>query len=841
MDDAKMRLFVLHAPAGYGKTILINSYMRLAETPGVWYQLGKGDNDVTTFLEYLTAAVRCVFPDFAPGCSHSVQEAVYAFVKALEMEKPQHLNIFFDDYQEIYASEIDELMAFLINHAPEGIRFFLTTKGRIPSFAMRFILRDEASVLTSKQLPFTLDETGELLGQISGRMIDPETTALVYDYTQGWPAGVRFLGLYLREEKNELNRDTIASACREYRVDDFIMHELFKRLPYQIQNYLKCTSPLDYMTAALCNAVLGVHDMGGVLDYLVQEGIFTQKIKGKRDTYRYHLLFKNFLLEQISLADQKQILGRAARVLLNTSQKELGIEYAIRAGEYELAETAIGRFGSLFFEEEKWNLLARWIDFLRTREDEIGVSNWLLIGKYEILWKQEEQGRECFVKAYELALQQRIEPAFYAATELLSEYFLRREETESAELTVEQAIEDWGKPHSRMWFLLVFRKAQVYLINGREQAAKRQLLDLAEHTEAGMRFRSREVLEIKERAKQLFDILTETDMKHLALFYDGEKTEQLNRLVAALRLMEAEQYEFLEGRCSGLIEKLDSFSGTVCGESLSALLGYWLCRTGKWSEGRRYLIRGMSFLLKGRFDRLNVSPSVKISMGQFYSLLKGGYLDLERRRPLFACCFGNFRIFDIETGENVRWRTHKAQECIAYLIHMRGKAVSRDALINILWSGDDEPDKLILMLHNILSSIRKSLEPFGGRNILCSQNGQYWIDTSCICTELSLMDPIIESIRTGNQWNITNYAWIMEIFADREYMQDIDSSWCEESKYYYQRCLCDGMYQAGLYFMTQKEYDRADQMLKKAQEFFPCDEKIARMLEKCTEKSKGDE
>ena len=68
MDDAKMRLFVLHAPAGYGKTILINSYMRLAETPGVWYQLGKGDNDVTTFLEYLTAAVRCVFPDFAPGC-----------------------------------------------------------------------------------------------------------------------------------------------------------------------------------------------------------------------------------------------------------------------------------------------------------------------------------------------------------------------------------------------------------------------------------------------------------------------------------------------------------------------------------------------------------------------------------------------------------------------------------------------------------------------------------------------------------------------------------------------------------------------------------------------------
>ena len=148
---------------------------------------------------------------------------------------------------------------------------------------------------------------------------------------------MRFLGLYLREERRTLSRETIASACREYRVNDFIMQELFNKLPYQIQSYLVYTSPLEYLTASLCNAVVGVQDMGSVLDYLVQEGFFTQKVKGAGNTYRYHLLFKNFLLSQLSDETQKEILGRAARILLNTDQKEQGVEYAIRAEEYELA------------------------------------------------------------------------------------------------------------------------------------------------------------------------------------------------------------------------------------------------------------------------------------------------------------------------------------------------------------------------------------------------------------------------------------------------------------------------------------------------------------------------
>ena len=54
------KLTVVSAPAGYGKTTLVNAWLHGAGRKFVWVSLDAGDNDLARFLNYLVAASRQV-------------------------------------------------------------------------------------------------------------------------------------------------------------------------------------------------------------------------------------------------------------------------------------------------------------------------------------------------------------------------------------------------------------------------------------------------------------------------------------------------------------------------------------------------------------------------------------------------------------------------------------------------------------------------------------------------------------------------------------------------------------------------------------------------------------
>ena len=54
------KLTLVSAPAGYGKTTLVNAWVRSIDRPFTWISLDEGDNDLVRFLSYLVAAFRQV-------------------------------------------------------------------------------------------------------------------------------------------------------------------------------------------------------------------------------------------------------------------------------------------------------------------------------------------------------------------------------------------------------------------------------------------------------------------------------------------------------------------------------------------------------------------------------------------------------------------------------------------------------------------------------------------------------------------------------------------------------------------------------------------------------------
>lgn len=68
-------LTLVSAPAGFGKTTLLGEWLRTTLRPSAWLTLDEHDNDLITFLTYLIAAIRTLFPDACATLQTSLQAA----------------------------------------------------------------------------------------------------------------------------------------------------------------------------------------------------------------------------------------------------------------------------------------------------------------------------------------------------------------------------------------------------------------------------------------------------------------------------------------------------------------------------------------------------------------------------------------------------------------------------------------------------------------------------------------------------------------------------------------------------------------------------------------------
>ncbi|WP_270166595.1 response regulator [Paenibacillus sp. SYP-B4298] len=75
-------------------------------------------------------------------------------------------------------------------------------------------------------------------------------------------------------------------------------------------------------------------------------------------------------------------------------------------------------------------------------------------------------------------------------------------------------------------------------------------------------------------------------------------------------------------------------------------------------------------------------------------------------------CFQSLKL-QLQGGEPelIRWRTNKAQELFAYLLHSRQRMVNRDTLIELFWP-DIEPDRGATQLYTTIYLIRRVLKTF---------------------------------------------------------------------------------------------------------------------------------
>ncbi len=131
------RLILVSAPAGYGKTALVSRWLDTVDCPCAWFSVDEHDDNLATFLIYLSAAIRTVAQEAlgalelllsAPTlpAPHRLADTLLQDLAAL----PGPLILALDDYHTVNAPEIHALMVRLVERLPAHVHLVLITRGR---------------------------------------------------------------------------------------------------------------------------------------------------------------------------------------------------------------------------------------------------------------------------------------------------------------------------------------------------------------------------------------------------------------------------------------------------------------------------------------------------------------------------------------------------------------------------------------------------------------------------------------------------------------------------------------------------------------------------------------
>jgi LuxR family maltose regulon positive regulatory protein len=367
------RLTLVSAPAGFGKTTLLASWLAQGtETRQLaWVALDESDREAERFWTYvLTALDRAAPGTGAAGLSmlatgQPIEVALVAVLNELSV-LPEDIDLVLDDYHLAESPAIQPGMTFLLDRLPPQVRLVISTRADPALPLARFRARGELTEIRAADLRFTPDEINTFLVDAAGLDLDPMDVAALGARTEGWIASLQLAAVSLRGRADPAHFITGFTGDDRY-VMDYLVEEVLTHEPTEIREFLTATSILSRLTGPLCDAVTGGGRCGQVLESLERRNLFVVALDDQRRWYRYHHLFGDVLRSHL-LAEQpdqaSELHRRASRWYADAGETEDAVRHALAAGEVasaaDLIELAIPELRRL----RRESLIRRWVDEL---------------------------------------------------------------------------------------------------------------------------------------------------------------------------------------------------------------------------------------------------------------------------------------------------------------------------------------------------------------------------------------------------------------------------------------------------------------------------------------------
>jgi ATP/maltotriose-dependent transcriptional regulator MalT len=252
-----------------------------------------------------------------------------------------------DDYHVIDARDVQDGMAFLLEHLPPQIHLVIASRTDPPLPLARLRGRGELAEIRAADLRFTPGEAATYLNEVMGLVLTAADVAALEGRTEGWIAALQLAALSMQgREDTAAFIDGFAGDDRY--IVDFLAEEVLQRQPEHVQHFLLQTSILDRLSGPLCDAVTGQDGGKAKLAALERGNLFLVPLDDRRQWYRYHQLFADVLHARLldeQPDDVPELHRRASGWHEQNGEPSEAIRHALAAQDFgraaDLVELAI--------------------------------------------------------------------------------------------------------------------------------------------------------------------------------------------------------------------------------------------------------------------------------------------------------------------------------------------------------------------------------------------------------------------------------------------------------------------------------------------------------------------
>jgi LuxR family maltose regulon positive regulatory protein len=393
LDEALVRpLTLIVAPAGAGKSVLLAQWAAShPELAFVWLEVGADDDDPVRFSQRLLSGLAAINSDFADltaltslhggGLGTPLLEALEAQLADLP-----EVVIVLDDLHHLSNSVLISDLGGLANLLPPNIHLVLSTRTDLPIAWSRHRVSDQLTEIRQSDLALDDTDSAVLLEHITGRALGIDRVATLVARTEGWVAGLQLAGMTLRLY-DDVDEFITQFSGDDRLIADYLSEEVLQAQPHDRRELLLSVSVLDTMCADLLSLLTDDSSPQLILEELERDSMFLVPLDTRREWFRFHHLFRDMLrfkLRAEQPAAEARLLNRAASWHLERGELSTGLEYLLRAQNWDDALDVIMARGSDVFEKGEMATVIRWIsevpELARTDRHDVSLLLGILMG-----------------------------------------------------------------------------------------------------------------------------------------------------------------------------------------------------------------------------------------------------------------------------------------------------------------------------------------------------------------------------------------------------------------------------------------------------------------------------
>jgi LuxR family maltose regulon positive regulatory protein len=271
---------------------------------------------------------------------------------------PSPFVLMMDDLHELRSPECHDVLGVVLAGIPSGSQSVAASRSEQPHVPQLRVTGDTWEIGASD---LALDAAGaEQIFAEALVDLTHEEAVIVTDRTEGWPAGLYLAALIGRHGDGGALK---VSGDDRY-VADYLYREALIHLSEDTQRFLRRTAVLDQLSGPLCDEVLGAEGSYARLRDLEAANMFLMPLDRRRQWYRYHALFREFLLTELDRIEpdiETKLHLRAADWYESNGSSVTALEHLLHTNERDRTVRLMTELTFPTYQAGQMSTVQRWL------------------------------------------------------------------------------------------------------------------------------------------------------------------------------------------------------------------------------------------------------------------------------------------------------------------------------------------------------------------------------------------------------------------------------------------------------------------------------------------------